>query len=181
VGQIGLILAYGVFGYVFLLALRLFQVRSFAGLFLAAAVFGFLVEGSVVPVLYMTLPFSIAWTSLGWHALFTVSTGFFLYRRVMSAPFPAAVTRYRFWSPRWPSAPIRSWPGRGWNGKPMSRSPGWRCRSRRCTGSMRWSVPRAPDGRADADPPAATAITDFQPDPRPSPGGTGFARRRRRG
>lgn len=88
VGQIGLILAYGVFGYVFLLTLRLFQVRSFAGLFLAASVFGFLVEGSVVPVLYMTLPFSIAWTSLGWHALFTVSIGFFLYRRVMSAPSP---------------------------------------------------------------------------------------------
>ncbi len=85
-GQIGLIVAYGLFGYVFLLTLRYFQVCSFAGLFVAAGVFGFLVEGTVVPVLYLNLPFSIAWTSLAWHALFTIGVGYFLYRRVMSAP-----------------------------------------------------------------------------------------------
>ncbi len=84
VGQVGLILAYGWFGYTFVLTLRLFQVRAFSGFFVAAGIFGFLVEGTLVPVLYLNLPFSIAWTSLGWHALFSVSVGYYLYRRIMA-------------------------------------------------------------------------------------------------
>ena len=84
-GQLGLILAYGFFGYILLLTLRLFQVQSFAGFFVAAAMFGFLIEGVLVPVLYLNLPFSVAWTSLGWHALFTVCVGYYLFRKLMSA------------------------------------------------------------------------------------------------
>ncbi len=46
--------------------------------------FGFMIEGIPVPQLYLSLPFSVAWTPLAWHALFTVSVGYFLYRRVMA-------------------------------------------------------------------------------------------------
>ncbi len=89
--QVELILTYGLFGYLFLLTLRLFQVRAFAGFFVAAGTFGFMVEGIPVPALYLNLPFSMVWTSLAWHALLTVSVGYCLYRRVMarSGPGPA--------------------------------------------------------------------------------------------
>lgn len=82
--DIVLVLAYGLLGYHFLLTLRFFQVRGFAGYFVAAGLFGFAVEGIPVPVLYESLPFSIAWTSLAWHALLTVSVGLLLYRKVMT-------------------------------------------------------------------------------------------------
>jgi len=82
--DIALVLAYGLLGYHFMLTLHYFQVRGFAGFFVAAALFGFTVEGIPVPVLYEALPFSIAWTSLAWHALLTVSIGLFLYRKVMT-------------------------------------------------------------------------------------------------
>ena len=81
---IALVLIYGLFGYLFLLTLRLFQARAFATLFVAAGMFGFFIEGVPVPQLYLNLPFSIAWTSLAWHALFTVSLAYYLYRRVMA-------------------------------------------------------------------------------------------------
>ncbi len=88
----GLVLIYGLFGLLFLLTLRLFQARAFASFFVAAAMFGFFIEGVPVPVLYAKLPFSLAWTSLAWHALLTVSLGFYLYRRIMArASLRAAV------------------------------------------------------------------------------------------
>ena len=85
-----LVVIYGLFGYLFLLTLRLFQARAFASLFVAAAMFGFFIEGVPVPALYSNLPFSLAWTSLAWHALLTVSVGYYLYRRVMAARGVAA-------------------------------------------------------------------------------------------
>ncbi len=83
-GLAGLGLVYGFFGYLFVLTLGRFQVRAFAGFFVAAAMFGFFIEGVAVPVLYASLPFSLAWTSLGWHALLSVSLGLYLYRRIMA-------------------------------------------------------------------------------------------------
>jgi len=82
--DIVLVLLYGLVGYHFWLTLHYFQVRGFAGFFVAAGLFGFAVEGIPVPVLYEALPFSIAWTSLAWHALLTVSVGLFYYRKVMT-------------------------------------------------------------------------------------------------
>ncbi|MEE9428371.1 MAG: hypothetical protein V3V25_09525 [Paracoccaceae bacterium] len=83
--SVWLFFVYGVFGYIFLWAIRHFQVRGFAGFFVGAALFGFLIEGIVVNVLYEALPFSILWTSLAWHALLSVSVGYYFYRRVMGA------------------------------------------------------------------------------------------------
>jgi hypothetical protein len=87
-----LIAVYGLLGQFFALTLRRFQVRGFTGFFVTAGLFGFMIEGIPVPVLYQALPFSIAWTSLAWHALLSIGVGYFLYRRVMAAPsLPTAI------------------------------------------------------------------------------------------
>ncbi len=85
-GALEIVLIYAILGQFFALTLRRFQVRGFTGFFVTAGLFGFMIEGIPVPVLYQALPFSIAWTSLAWHALITVSVGFLLYRQVMAAP-----------------------------------------------------------------------------------------------
>ncbi len=74
---------YGLIGYVALILLAVFHVRTFWGLFLAASVFGFMVEGIPVPVLYEAPPFSIVWTSLAWHALLSVAVGWYFFRKIM--------------------------------------------------------------------------------------------------
>ncbi len=83
-GRYALVLLYGLVGYLFVLILRFYQVRSFAGFFVAAGLFGFAIEGIMVGQLYANLPFSIAWTPLAWHALLSLGIGYLLYRRVMA-------------------------------------------------------------------------------------------------
>lgn len=76
--------AYGLIGYLFLIILDHYQIRSFAGMFIAAGIFGFLIEGIAVSVLYSSIPFSIVWTSLAWHALVTVTIGWYWFRLVLT-------------------------------------------------------------------------------------------------
>ncbi len=83
VGHIGILLAYGILGYVFFLILNHYSVHTFWGFFLAASVFGFLVEGVPVPVLFTALPFTIVWTSLAWHALITVTIFWYYFRNIL--------------------------------------------------------------------------------------------------
>ena len=49
--------------------------RGLAGLFVAAGLFGFVIEGVPVPILYEAVPASILWTSISWHALVSVMVG----------------------------------------------------------------------------------------------------------
>ena len=69
--------------YIFLSAVGLFRVRSFWALFLAGALFGWAVEGILVPMVYIEFPFGISWTSLGWHALIDVWIGWYLIRKIL--------------------------------------------------------------------------------------------------
>ena len=84
VSSIGVLLAYGLLGYVFLLTLERYHTQTFAGWFVGAALFGFLIEGVVVPVLYSAPPFTIVWTSLAWHALITIWLCWWVFRHIMA-------------------------------------------------------------------------------------------------
>ncbi|MCB9814834.1 hypothetical protein H6784_05500 [Candidatus Nomurabacteria bacterium] len=83
-GYTEVLLAYGIIGYAFLILLSHYQVWNFKGFFLAAAVFGFLVEGVPVPTLFTILPFTIVWTSLAWHALISVAIFWYYFRIIMT-------------------------------------------------------------------------------------------------
>ncbi len=92
--SIGIVIAYGLLGYLFLLLLKKYRIHSFSGLFVTAALFGFLVEGIPVPVLYSGLPFTLVWTSLAWHALITVMLGWYWYRIILSSKKWVWITAY---------------------------------------------------------------------------------------
>ena len=79
-----LVLVYGLMSLVFALSLARFRVGGVAGLFAAAGLFGFIAEGVPVTELYRSVPFTILWPSLAWHALITLGIGLILYRRVMA-------------------------------------------------------------------------------------------------
>ncbi|MEE9454750.1 MAG: hypothetical protein V3V13_10260 [Paracoccaceae bacterium] len=83
VGHFTIILAYGVMGYFFLVALKYYEVRTMAAFWVAASLFGFLAEGVPVAVLYSGLPLTIVWTSLAWHALLSVGIGWFAFKKIM--------------------------------------------------------------------------------------------------
>jgi hypothetical protein len=68
-------IAYSLAGYAALAVVSLFRVRRAAGVFLAGAVFGWLLEGVVVGTTYEMLPLSISFTGLAWHALISFAIG----------------------------------------------------------------------------------------------------------
>lgn len=70
-------LYYGAWAFILLWTIDRFRVRSVWALFLAGAVFGWLTEGTIVPVIYEAVPGTIAWPSLGWHALVDVLLGWY--------------------------------------------------------------------------------------------------------
>jgi hypothetical protein len=78
------VLVYGLVGYLCWLYVLRYRVSTLGGLYLIAALFGFLIEGVPVSVLYAQLPFSLVWTSLAWHASLTIGVGFYLYRQEMT-------------------------------------------------------------------------------------------------
>ena len=80
-----MVLVYGFGCYLFFVVLVRTSAPYRHGLFLAAGLFGFVIEGVVVPVLYDTLPFSIVWTSLAWHGLISVLFCLVVFRRWMRA------------------------------------------------------------------------------------------------
>lgn len=83
-GLLELCLYYGVIAYVcWLLAARVGAASVAAG-FIAACLFGYLIEGVPVGVLYSALPFTIVWTSMAWHALIAAGVGLFGFRRIMA-------------------------------------------------------------------------------------------------
>ena len=77
-GVLGTILVYAFAAWLFLAVVSAFRVRSLAALFLAGAVFGWLIEGVFVQTLYGELPISVSLTGLSWHALITVLFGWYL-------------------------------------------------------------------------------------------------------
>jgi hypothetical protein len=52
---------------------------------LAGAAFGWLAEGIVVQTTYESLPFSISWTGLAWHALITIWVGWYALRQRLTS------------------------------------------------------------------------------------------------
>jgi hypothetical protein len=85
-GFLELLLYYFFPTYVFLWAIEAFRVRRWAPLFLAAALYGFLVEGVLTPVLYedgLLGLFHVSYTSLAWHALVSVLFGWYWLRRLL--------------------------------------------------------------------------------------------------
>jgi hypothetical protein len=74
---------YATWGSVMLTYIGLFRVRSFWSLIIAGAIFGWAVEGIMITVMYLDLPGSIIWPSVGWHALVDVLVGWYLIRRVL--------------------------------------------------------------------------------------------------
>jgi hypothetical protein len=76
-------LAYSMVAYVFLSVLALSRGRSIWALFLAGAVYGWLVEGVVVQTMYDDFPINLSWSGLAWHALVTILVGWYLVRRVL--------------------------------------------------------------------------------------------------
>jgi hypothetical protein len=77
-GVLGTILVYAFAAWLFLTIIAFFRVRSLAALFLAGAIFGWLIEGVFVQTLYGELPISVSLTGLSWHALITVLFGWYL-------------------------------------------------------------------------------------------------------
>lgn len=76
---------YGLFAYAFLICLGHFRVAGWAGLILAAGIYGLATEALVVPLVYEAIPVSLIWTSLSWHTLIDVVFGWYLLRRAMRA------------------------------------------------------------------------------------------------
>jgi hypothetical protein len=82
-GALLLLLPYSFAAYIFLTAVSTFRVRSTAAIFLAATLFGWLVEGVIVQTAYGNLPFSLSFTGLAWHALLTVMVGWWSMQRAL--------------------------------------------------------------------------------------------------
>ena len=76
-------LFYAGWGAIMLCCIGVFRVRSFWSLFVAGALFGWAVEGIVIPLIYSGMPGTIGWPSLGWHVLVDVMLGWYLIRCVL--------------------------------------------------------------------------------------------------
>lgn len=79
-------IAYSLMAFIFLHLVTHFRITEKWSLFLAAAAFGWLAEGLVVQTTYESLPLSISFTGLAWHALITVWIGWYAVRRALTSP-----------------------------------------------------------------------------------------------
>ncbi len=101
--------AYSLMAYIFLVLVQYFRVRSIWALFLAGAAFGWIAEGIVVQTTYESLPLSISFTGLAWHALITVWVGWYAVRNSLHSPDPKAALKisaaiglcYGLWAISW--------------------------------------------------------------------------------
>lgn len=84
-------LYYSIVVYAFLMLVTYFRVNSVWSLFLAGAVYGWLVEGVIVYTTYENLPISISDTGLSWHALISVGIGWYAMRRALLSRYPFLV------------------------------------------------------------------------------------------
>jgi hypothetical protein len=102
-------IAYSLLAFVFLHLVTYFRIANRWALFLAGAAFGWMAEGIVVQTAYESLPLSISFTGLAWHALITIWIGWYALRQKLSSPSPlptlklAAVlgVAYGFWAICW--------------------------------------------------------------------------------
>ncbi len=63
-----------------------------SGVFLAGALLGWLVEGTIVTTTYEALPLSIGWTGLAWHALLSVLGAWVVLPRILAMSLRRRVT-----------------------------------------------------------------------------------------
>lgn len=102
-------LTYSLAAFVFLTLLSYFHVSDIWGLFLAGAAFGWLTEGLLMQTAYETLPLSLSFTGLAWHALISVWVGWYALLRSLASPrrwasllLSAAIgVGYGLWSISW--------------------------------------------------------------------------------
>lgn len=73
--------AYSLAAFIFLHIVTHFKVTNRWALFLAGAAFGWITEGIIVQTTYESLPLSISWTGLAWHALITIGIGWYALRQ----------------------------------------------------------------------------------------------------
>lgn len=100
---------YALVTYLFLATVVYFRVNTPWSLFLAGALYGWLVEGVLVQTTYENLPLSISNTGLSWHALLSVWVGWYAMRRALLAkrPFPILLLStavglfWGVWMPFW--------------------------------------------------------------------------------
>lgn len=83
-------LAYSLMAVLFLAVMQFFRARRLAALFLCGAFFGWLAEGVVVQTAYESLPLSLSFTGLAWHALVTVLAGWYGLQKVLRGGFAGA-------------------------------------------------------------------------------------------
>ena len=81
-------LAYSVLAYLLLATVSVFRVRHVYAVFVAGAVYGWLVEGGIAATLYGTeasapFPLCLLCTAVSWHAPISVLVGWYLARRVL--------------------------------------------------------------------------------------------------
>ena len=107
-GWLGTWMLYSAMAFVFLSLVARFRIRSIWALFLAGAVFGWLTEGLIVQTAYESLPLSLSFTGLAWHALLTVWVGWYALRRALARSLRSVVLTasviglaYGLWSISW--------------------------------------------------------------------------------
>ena len=102
-------LAYSLMAFIFLHLVTHFKVANRWALFLAGAAFGWMAEGIVVQTTYESLPLSISFTGLAWHALITIWIGWYALRQRLSDPAPLPTLKlaatigagYGLWAINW--------------------------------------------------------------------------------
>lgn len=89
------IIPYTIATYCVFLAMQYFRVSTVAGVFLLGALYGWLVEGVVAMTVFgaegIPLPFSLSWTGLSWHMLFSVVIIWWWHRALMRRGFIPAL------------------------------------------------------------------------------------------
>ena len=82
-GYVATWLLYSLLAFAFLSVIEHFKVHDIWALFLCGAVFGWLAEGVIVQTTYETLPLSISFTGLAWHATLSVWVGWYAVRKAI--------------------------------------------------------------------------------------------------
>lgn len=107
-GWVSTWLLYSLLGYILLTLIARFRISGIWALFLAGAVFGWLAEGLVVQTAYESLPLSISFTGLAWHALISVCAGWYAVRRALDSGLRPTLLwaagiglAYGFWAIAW--------------------------------------------------------------------------------
>ncbi|MCK8464730.1 hypothetical protein MUY35_12810 [Aliiroseovarius sp. S1339] len=74
---------YAFFAWGLLLVLPYAERLGLAGIILAGCIFGWVTEGTIIPIVYEAPPISWVWPSISWHAMVDVLLGLFIVRFAM--------------------------------------------------------------------------------------------------